>query len=48
LNVAVVGNFTFADHAVFLEMTRRLLGPSGNPLIINLAGVAFIYSTALA
>jgi anti-anti-sigma factor len=46
-NVAMSGDFTFADHARFLEVMNRLFGTQGVPVAIDLSKVDFIDSAGL-
>lgn len=45
--VSLGGDFTFTDHAAFLEIMNRLLGTAAAPLVIDLAQLEFIDSAGL-
>jgi anti-anti-sigma factor len=45
--VSIGGDFTFTDHTAFLEIMTRLLGITGQPLIIDLSQMDFIDSAGL-
>jgi HptB-dependent secretion and biofilm anti anti-sigma factor len=45
--VAMSGEFTFTDHAVFLEIIGRLLGAQDQSIVIDLSGLDFIDSAGL-
>lgn len=46
-NVTMSGDFTFTDHAIFLEIMRRLFDTSGLPVVIDLSELEFIDSAGL-
>ena len=45
--VAMSGDFTFTDHAAFLELMNRLFATARVPIVIDLAKVEFIDSAGL-
>lgn len=45
--VAFSGEFTFTDHVVFREIADRLFKTKNQPLVIDLAQLAFIDSAGL-
>jgi anti-anti-sigma factor len=45
--VAMSGDFTFTDHAAFLDVMNRLFRTQGVPIVIDLSKLAFIDSAGL-
>lgn len=45
--LSLSGEFTFADHAAFLEVTARLFASSASQVTLNLARLDFIDSAGL-
>jgi anti-anti-sigma factor len=45
--VSLSGEFTFTDHPVFQEVSKRLLGAHSQPIVIDLTKLEFIDSAGL-
>lgn len=45
--VAMTGDFTFTDHAMFLGIMQRLFNTRDVPIVLDLSGLEFIDSAGL-